>query len=621
MAALFLWGGHRLGEYNRSTLKPETIPEQNVRPVGRDQARGFSGSWVVVPVAFFAAFVLPFFFPNDQLVYSSTYVAGSNNKVATITLALLSFGVAAWAARLWQGRKARVEPTGEDFAEKSERIPGLYLLVGAGLIAVWTIVFGWVIARSGIRFGESSYFLERSRDVVEFGARIYRDIEFPYGPLLLEPPVWMAKIVGPAHLTGCFFAWLTVLNVAGILMVAYCLNKLPLSRSSRKVLFVVFCFEQLHPLVGPNYSLGKFLLPFAVLLWGTSRGNAVKRALGLAAGYLLVVMVSPELGVGLAAAIVGWAVVTAFWTRNEKGEQAYGDLLSVLAPVVGYGVFLAMYGRGFLDRLSHASGGALNLVIEPLPDMLIFLVAVVWLAPVAVGSSFRKRGNLREAAVLTGVFLLSLGLLPGAMGRADPLHVFFNGFGFLVLSLVGIERLGRGRRLLWVGLVVVLAVQVQATNFIVYNKMLPVLASAGLHPERAQPGFDANALKQATHGEHIETPALLQMPLADEMALRRANLFEPDWLAGLAEIWDRDGEEAKIARMREHQWALAPASDYSGGEGSPNNNRIKRIFRFGYRYPVRHQPYVVGLLMEQELSTRWTVVGRFGDMILYRRND
>ena len=276
------------------------------------------------------------------------------------------------------------------------------------------------------------------RDAAQFGGHLYTGLEFPYGPLLLYPGVWLGRVVG---MNGGYFGWLMALNVAGVLMAGYVVNRLPLAGWVRWGWFGAFCLEQVNPLLGANYSLGKFMLPLAVLLWGVSRRGWGWRAGALAAGHLLVVLVSPELGVGLAAGIVGWSVL-AWWRGREAGA-----LLACAAPVVGYGVFLALYGRGFLERLGHAAGGALNLIVEPLPHLLVFVAAVVWLAPMAVGIGFRRDNG----AVLGGVWLLGLGLLPGALGRCDPLHVLFNGFPFLLLSFVGLSgmdgvRFGFGRR-------------------------------------------------------------------------------------------------------------------------------------------------------------------------------
>jgi hypothetical protein len=584
-----------------------------------DRRSSFSLAWLVVPFAFLCAFILPFLFNlNGPPVMSAAYVAGASNKAAIVSLALLSFAVAVWTALSRRASIAQPEP--------APQLSHTSIFVGAAIVALWTATLGALVVHANIRYGESTYFLERTRDVAQYGLHIYRDLEFPYGPLLLLPPVWLAKIAGPAHLAACFFAWLTLLNATGILLSAYVLNHFPLSRTSRRVLFFIFCFEQLHPLLGPNYSLGKFMLPFAVLLWASERRTSVLQALAFAVGEFFVLLVSPELGVGLSAAIIGWSLLTAWLNRTSTGRRSPLALLSILSPIAAYSAFFAIYGRGFLERLSHASAGALNLLIEPLPDMLIFLAAVAWMAPRVVGASFHWRSKQQaiphedsasRPALLTGIFLLSLGLLPGALGRSDPLHVFFNGFGFLLLSFIAIERVARNLRCIWIALVILLAVQVQATNFKTYVGRLRALSSAVRRP--AAPDFDVAALAAATHGQPVATPALLLLPQADELALRSAGLFVPDRFAGLADLWDAAAEQSKIDSMRHYDFALAPTASFAGTEDLPNDDRGKLLFRFGYRYPQRHAPFFTGAMVEQELASNWTPIGRFGNQTLYRQ--
>ncbi len=562
--------------------------------------RGFAAA--IGAAALCGAFVLPFLAPGSRQVYSAAYAAGSNNKLATIALALLAVATLSWT---WLPRRKPSAPP-----DDGPRLSGMTVALGALLVLLWTAGLGAAITHLHLRYGESAYFLERSRDVLQFSPALYRDLEFPYGPLLLLPPVWLARALhlglGPG-LDACYWTWLTLLNVAGILLAAYILNRLPLGRSARWVLFALCCFEQMHPLLGPNYSLGKFLLPLAVLVWGTRLRGPARQAAGLAAGHLLTVLVSPELGVGLAAGIAGWAALTA-WR-----ERSLPPLLSWLAPVAGYGVFLAIYGRGFLDRLANASAGALNLVLEPLPHLYILLVALVWLAPVAVALALHNRS--RQAPLLAGLFLLSLGLLPGALGRADPLHVYFNSWGLLTLSAVGLERLGRTRATLWLAALVLLGIQTQATSFRIYKQPLLDL----VHRKRTPADLDPAQLKTATAGAPIAAPVLLGLPLADELALRQAGLLPLDYEAGLADLWDATGERAKIARLRRFDWALIPGVPYVQEEGSPNDAHLKVLLRLGYRYPQRRVPYKVGALLEQELATHWTVAQRFPSTVLLRR--
>ena len=134
--------------------------------------------------ALFAVFILPFFCGgHQQPVYSATYPLAAENRVATLALAALSFVVLLWTA--WRTRGATEDRGGD--ATRVTRIARRTVVVGACLIACWTLALGLAVGHAHLRYGESAYFLERMRDMAASSGHIYTDVEFPYGPLLLLP--------------------------------------------------------------------------------------------------------------------------------------------------------------------------------------------------------------------------------------------------------------------------------------------------------------------------------------------------------------------------------------------------------------------------------------------------
>lgn len=596
------------------------------------------------------AFALPFFAPESTVpIYSTAWLGGADNRVATVGLAGLAcivLVVTFARSRSWRGRAEGGDASGQ-------QLPRTWLLVGALVAALWTLVWGALIVRSGLRVGETNYFLEQTRNAAGLGLPrpmlIYRDLEFPYGPLLLEPPVWLWKALAPMHLSlaGCYVLVLAVWNVLGLALVFVSLNLLPMRGWARRLLFGICLLETLHPLFGPNYSLGKFALPIAVLLWGGARHSPAGRLLALALGLFVCLMASPELALGLAAAIAVLAVTGA--VRNSPGRAR--SLVLLLAIPAAYGGFVLLYGVAFLDRLRHASGGALNLIVQPVPDVLVFAFAVLWLAPVAVGLALGRQPvdktldtapgatgptarppnplGRDPASILLGLFVLALGLLPGALGRADPLHVFFNGLPFLMLSLCLPGFLSFRRQYLWAAALVVLALWVQAANYEIYARSLREVLVAQRHPTPET--LDIARLEQDTGGSPVAAPVLYGIAVPDELALRRAHLLVADPAPGLAEIWDGETERQHIRQLRESQWALVPTGPYLVTERlkhdrpAPSGTLPQRLLQsaghalLGFEYPERHTPFSVGALVRQEIATNWTPVGRFGSLELYRR--
>ena len=120
--------------------------------------------------------------------------------------------------------------------------------------------------------------------------------------------------------------------------------------------------------------------------------------------------------------------------------------------MLGAAVFLLLAGRSYLYMLHSFAKGALSLPVAPYPHLLIFLFAVVWLVPFAIGESLGS--NEPISVRMAACYALGIGLLPAALGRSDPLHVFFNGAGLLVLSLAAIRSYPRSLRTAWLAALV-----------------------------------------------------------------------------------------------------------------------------------------------------------------------
>ena len=63
------------------------------------------------------------------------------------------------------------------------------------------------------------------------------------------------------------------------------------------------------------------------------------------------------------------------------------------APMTATAAFLLLAGAGYLRMLKLFARGIANFVVEPTPYMLVFLFALVWLAPVMLARFFRMRAR------------------------------------------------------------------------------------------------------------------------------------------------------------------------------------------------------------------------------------
>ncbi len=183
------------------------------------------------------------------------------------------------------------------------------------------------------------------------------------------------------------------------------------------------------------------------------------------------------------------------------------------------------------------------------------------------------------------------------------------------------------------GALVLLAVQVQVTNYLVYLGLMHDVIRHVRTP--VQQTIDIGRLRKETGGEAVSAPVLYAISEPDDAALRAAHLLVADPAPGLAEIWDTPSEQRHVKRMRQSNWALVPEGDWRTIEGvgqgrwarkeKPLTHWWKWPVRttvhalLGLKYPERHPPFVLGEVTWNELQANWQAVANQDHLLLYRR--
>ena len=601
--------------------------------------------WVAVAAAaFLCAFVLPFASPLREPVMSAAYTAGANNRHAAVGVALLSGLV---TCLLWGfGDVLDATPTADSSAslrnDDKGRLGWVYWAVPAAAVVGLDAVIGWLVVRSHAYFEDGSYFQVQLRSGIMFHRALYRGIEFPYGPLLYGWPaafVHVLAVVG-IGLQPAYFCSLAVMQVVGMGLLWGVVNALPMRRAARMAAMVLLGFGCLQPLGGMNYSVFRFALvpALAVVM---ARQRTLWRAVMVAGlGEMLAVAVSPELGVAFGGAVVVFGVfrvlgggLTHRTELNEWGTNGSGDLkdrsgfpagtttkrlgwlMLPVAAFAGGGAVLAAVGPGYLRTMGSIAKGGFTLVPEPLPHVLVLLVAVVGLAPVAVARAVRRREP--AAGLLVAVYVAALGMLPSAFGRGDALHVFYNGLPSFLLGFCAFGEPARRGLRVWTAAVAAMVgfALLQHDHFYAAEVRNMLHGRAAVTDAK---GVDLPALLAAVGSGPVAMPVL--PPGALSQKLIDAGVYRPGYTVGLIGVWDRAAEERAVAEMRESRFVLVPPGDFASTEPI-DNTPVKRVLRLGYRYRARRAPYYAGRMMVAELAAHWVVVGRFGTYVLWRRRD
>jgi hypothetical protein len=571
----------------------------------------------------FGVFVLPFLLPPAYIQgVSASNLAGFNNKVAALAaagLGTLTFLLALiWPHRLGLRNVLPVQEKKLQTRDYS-RIPRTIV---AAVVFVWGAaisLFGLQIIRLGMRYlNDWGYFIDQASMYEDFGRRLYTQIEFSYGPLLFYGPVIMRAMLRPFHVSeaGSYLATLVVLSIVGLLLMVYVIDHLPMSRQWKAVIFVLFAVGMFVGNMGLNYTPIRFVTPLALLVMVSQRERAWAAALWIFAGQALCLGLSPEIGFAFLVSSLAYALYLCF-TR----ARAWG--LAIAAPLLSSTAFLLIAGGPYLRMVGMISRGVYGFPVEPLPYMLLFLFALVWLVPVSLASSFRQRRP--EAPMLAALYLVSLALLPAAIGRADPGHVLWDGIAVYLLSVVAISSEREWEQIVWGGCLTITILWGGNINRRVnWFEIKPVLRAAALdcraavegrRPIRVSDdhGFSLSPLQAIVGHDPVATPD--EIPLSVERALRESGQYTPAFYNFSMSLLDAAAEERQIQDLNQTKWALIPAGEKYGYVERPENLKFALGIQLPYR--TRRPVYAVGLRFEQNLAENWRVRGRVGDYLVY----
>ena len=377
--------------------------------------------WVIAFLATAAAvFYLPYFFPL-QPTNSYSYVFGYNNRVAVLLVVALG-SVTAFLSR---GALLRVRQPVRD----GSRIPRSHLIWAAVMTLLLCLTMIALVGALG-GYQESGYDIYRLY-LVSLGRHPYRDFEWPFGIALLYIPLWTARLFH-LSLLSAFSTVLTVASVLSTWALYAVINRLRFigGKARTWIFWLLFLLSLGAPLnFGLHYVGLRYLLPMLVLLWAAdlSRIGPMAAAVLLPAAAAVMLVTSPEMAI---AVLVAGAVVlmprNAF-TRSRLSWPAY------FFSVVSMAALVLLAGRlGVFDTARASGGGADSLPFVPSAPAILFLLNVFLGLSVLVWR-WRHPNPEDNTPVL---ILTSIPLLPAALGRADPGHLYSNGLGFAIAVLV-----------------------------------------------------------------------------------------------------------------------------------------------------------------------------------------
>ena len=546
---------------------------------------------------------------------------GYNNRVAWASLALVSALVFLLSLR-GGGAAPR------DFT-REPALSWRWLAAGLLLVAAWNGGLSWLVFAAHGYAVEDFYFLPQLEKFYYLHRLLYSQTEFAYGPLLFYPPVWVHWLLDPFHLSlrACYYIATATDHLVGVAMLYFVVNRIPMSRGVRMAAFVSVALFSFTPLLGPNYTLLRYILPVFLFLW-LARMTRPAPATGAAFfAAMLVWLDSTEMAIAFGFAMSVYCGYRA-WRMGTR--QWLAPIAAAAAATV---VYLAILGAEALSSLLSIAHGWANRVPSLSLEAATLLIATAWLVPRLVARHVRR--NSAESGLLLGLYAMGLALLPASLGLADIVHIAGNSMVLLLLSLVAVAEWKPPARSLWIAVVaatyLLLAVRTGLeAHFLFYpdvacvdERATPLAArlpnAVGFRlgaferrwPCGAEP-LDPGTLHAAIGDSRFASP--YPMPEIVEEALPQLPNFIPSYWSGTINLWDEATEQRKVDELRRVEWALLQGRP----EATPVMPNVDSRFSIPTRYRAVHPMTWDGVLAD-EMDRNWVFASRVGSYELYRR--
>jgi hypothetical protein len=400
-------------------------------------------------LAWIGIFELPYCFPpTEPTAWSESYSSGFNNRVSVLaTLAII--GAFCWRNYTWRPRAP--EPVDTLIIDDSRegrirtKMPKAVLLLLAAIHAISAFLIFHCLPYLD-EYGEPYNLLPRILVGLRHGLAPFRDIGWNYGPGLYYIPqafIAMGSRFGANSDLSYFLAYLCC-SLLGIWALFYVVDSLRIRRGLRVLVFSILVLVTDDLTLGVQYTLLRFITPFAAMLvvhrmaadaMSAGKGRRLWRVYATAAIAVAVVLsISTEIGIVYAVAQTAYFVHRALFFRRV---WVCGSIITAATAVV-----LVLGIPGTLDGLTAFSKGACNFPVYFAAHTVVYVVSLFWVLPILLRGclSLRPRSNVSLLLAWSG---LTIGMIPGALGRCDAGHVFFYGIGAFLLTMATMARFRR----------------------------------------------------------------------------------------------------------------------------------------------------------------------------------
>lgn len=366
--------------------------------------------------------LVPWLLPVQE-ARSESYALGFSNKALIACILALFVGPVFILTKFVHGFSFDVSSNCNHKEEANEYAKTTKWIRNTSLIVFGVCISILLVNSQNLAgYGEAEYLLLRSV-LVEAGKVPYVDFEYAYGPFFIYSLAFMKGLGISAGLSEVLLV--TTESALGYFSIFYITGKLfgknrSAGRLMYSALFLATCLFAIT--AGQNYSFFRFATALAVGCYILTKINKqYAEGYSLLSGLVFVLgwVVSPE--VGIAAGMAFGVVTTLLSTR--KLICAFGVAASVSIAIVSNPLILSS-----LETIFQFAKGGNNFPAFPSFHILLLLISI------CLSVVYIAKQSVNDDPIGWLVFVYSVGLLPGALGRCDPGHVIFYGFGFTILA-------------------------------------------------------------------------------------------------------------------------------------------------------------------------------------------
>jgi hypothetical protein len=365
---------------------------------------------------------------------SISYLLGFSNRAALLLFLIFTLCFALWTGGLGLRLPIPSEETGYSFRRTGQVAIACSILGG---------ILVWLYTIPTAPFGEAQYFFDRN-EMFRTGARLYRDFEFDYGPLMFYPPIWIARLSNLSVANSYYIAWILQWGLGTWTLWKTVQIATRGNKHGRTIFLLLWAFFVPALLAGgTNYTPLRYSATLACALavyhlYTHGASNLV--TFGLAAvGAAASLFFSPEQGI---AFIFGTILFFVICVRAPRPGTLVGVASFALALVPAFWLALRM---GVFGNVLSVGGGGLNFPLLISFQTLVLLLLLI-VAGCAVIASFYDRTSQHPLLYLICIAVVCL---PAAFSHADIGHIVFNTLGAMIAALTILSQYPRIWRWTW----------------------------------------------------------------------------------------------------------------------------------------------------------------------------